>query len=53
MKLRDNYGYPVTTFRNKPFINFIRYFLLTNLKQTFIRRDKKWTLTKTKKIEIN
>lgn len=39
MKLRDRYGWPVTHFRNRPFVNFIRYLLHTNVRQTWRLRN--------------
>lgn len=39
MKLRDKYGWPVTHFRGRPIVNFIRYLLHTNLRQTWRLRN--------------
>jgi hypothetical protein len=41
MILRDKYGWPVETIENRPFTNFIRLVLHTNLWMTWTRRNRK------------
>jgi hypothetical protein len=40
MKLRDKYGYPIEVVKGKYIHNFLRYLLITNIKETYHRRHK-------------
>ena len=42
MKLRDKYGWPVERIKGRPFVNFIRLLLHTNIKQTWKKRNIKY-----------
>lgn len=39
MKIRDNLGWPVETFKNKPFTNFLRYLIHGSIKNTWKLRN--------------
>ena len=38
MKLRDKYGWPVVTIKGRPFTNFMRRLLITNIAKTWQKR---------------
>lgn len=39
MKLRNKHGWPVTSFTGRQVVNFIRYLLHTNIRQTWRLRN--------------
>lgn len=40
MTIRDKYGYPIETIKNRPFISFIRILIHSNIKMTLKYRNE-------------